>query len=870
MKKNSKHFRKCTALFLGAALLVTGCQKAAPSGGEAASGEQKTTESKSTQAAVDNAIAAGNEEELITALKAKYNAGVIDYSGETLHIDRNESVQIKIGYNPWYEAPKTIFDSFVVYQDAELKHPLDVAGYDWDADSGMLTIEPPVYGPAGYIYMDTEQTSSFQDTDDTSGWGSLPQLYLASYVDAETGKPLEGNPLVTVLKVNAEIEQTPQVTFSQDDSGSARFSWKAVPGADEYLLFRIKKQDGALDGYMNMIASTTDTQWTVEQTLDMDGSSAIVANDVFRQYLMMGEDLEELKEAGYTDTVEWFGVIAVNAEGSSHISNLFDGNELAHMLPFSIAHIANEEDMGYTAEGTANLPATMGITMCDGSISQRIIEYDKDSIVKTEDSFFYQIEGKAAGTPFSTSFLVTDQNWDTLNQELETIEVRQEKLKNKGGNVETSISIMNGEDSSKEPDNMEETSPKLETDDNTTEENMTETDEEVTTKADEDETESTEDETESTEDETESTEDDIETTETVTETTERETESEEPETTEKETKGNSGQTISGNSEYGNITANSALSEYLAIQMLNTKEEIDISAFKEAADTALVVDAFLEAQYQNPLILGIKEVGMDTANSILYVDYDYDTQTTKEKQEEIKEKVAEITNEIITDGMSDLDKELAINQYLCANGEYDDAALENATENNFQYVDDIYNDSFTAYGILVNGVGVCASYSAGFKLLADAAGLDSIVVTGYLEGNLPHAWNKVKLDNQWNVVDSTNNDNEVIQNALFNLSDSSSSSVLAEDERFALDSNLYDYEAPSDDNEFYRIMDNYFSMDDITSELAAKLQTDGSVMLRTDYTLDDESFHTIAQEAANTIQANISGFHWMGVIHLEQR
>lgn len=239
-----------------------------------------------------------------------------------------------------------------------------------------------------------------------------------------------------------------------------------------------------------------------------------------------------------------------------------------------------------------------------------------------------------------------------------------------------------------------------------------------------------------------------------------------------------------------------------------------------------------------------------------------------KRRELEEKITQITDEIITDGMSDLEKELAINQYLCDHAEYDNDALENAAENDFTYVDEKFNDSFTAYGVLINHVGVCASYSAAFKLLADAAELDSIVVTGYLDGNLPHAWNKVMLDGQWNIVDATNNDNEVIQNALFNLSDSAAYATLVEDDRFVLDTSLYDYEALSDDKEYYRITDNYFAMEEITGMLAEKLQSTGNAALRTDYDLDDETFNQVAQEAANLAQADISGFHWMGVIHLE--
>lgn len=452
----------------------------------------------------------------------------------------------------------------------------------------------------------------------------------------------------------------------------------------------------------------------------------------------------------------------------------------------------------------------MGVIMCDGSVAQKVIDYDIKNIEKNTENPYYTINGRACGTAFVSEFVVTEPDWNSIDQDLEAIVERQEKLKNKGGNMEADISIINEEDSDDKTGETEETKEEPDTQ-------------------------------------------------------EPEEAKEEPEEN-KEPEAN--ENYDGITE--NITANSALSEYLAIQMLNTNQAIDVSAFPESADTELVIDAFLEAQYQNPLILGIKEAGIDTAEGILYINYDYDSQTTEEKRKAIKEKVAQITSEIITDGMSELDKELAINQYLCDNAEYDNAALDNATENDFLYVDEVYNDSFTAYGVLVNGVGVCASYSAGFKLLADAAGLDSIVVTGYLEGSLPHAWNKVKVEDQWNIVDSTNNDNEIIKNALFNLSDDAAYTALVEDDRFALDSSRYDYEALSDDKEYYRIMDSYFGLEEVGNELAAKLKKEGSAVLRTDYSLDDETFSTIAQNAADASQSDISGFYWMGVIHLEQQ
>lgn len=737
MLKSTKYTSKGLAIAVAAALLLAGCGKSA----ETAAGNQ-------------------SGDDLALLLKTKYDAGTIDYSGDTIYIEREESIQIKLSYNPWDDVPMTLSDSFVIYQDVELKHPLDVATYDWDSESGMLTIEPPVYGPAEVVLMDIDHpVNSFLEANDETGWGNLPQLYLAAYVDAETGEPLTGNPLVTVLKIKQKLDQAPQVKFSQDKYGSARFSWKAVPGAEEYFLFRIKNYEGALDGYLNVMGATDGTEWTVEQGMSEDDTYAVVINDIFRNYQF--DDFQP-------DYVEYFGVMAVTEDGNSNISNLFNVNELGHMLPFAVA--ANEET-GVSCKGTMNLPATMGVTMCDDTISQRVLAYDENSIEKSGDG--YKINYKICGTPFNSTFLVAEQDWDTFDQELKTIQERQEKLMNKDGNVEADISFLDGEETEDASDTQ------------TTEEDLTQEDDISQEKAEE----------------------------------ELSVDEDMP---EEETGDDRQQTEAVDYVEGTITANSALSEYLAIHMLNSREAIDISAFPESADTALVVDAFLEAQYQNPLILGIKEVGMDTYNNVLYIRYD------------------------------------------------DDAALENAAENDFQYVDEIYNDSFTAYGVLMKDVGVCASYSAAFKLLADAAGLESVVVTGYLEGNLPHAWNKVMLDGQWNIVDATNNDNEVIQNALFNLSDTAAYSMLVEDDRFVLDSNLYDYEAPFDDKEYYHITDSYYAMDEVADVLADKLQSEGSVMLRTDYDLDDETFNVIAQDTADGARANIAGFHWMGVIYLEQR
>ena len=318
-----------------------------------------------------------------------------------------------------------------------------------------------------------------------------------------------------------------------------------------------------------------------------------------------------------------------------------------------------------------------------------------------------------------------------------------------------------------------------------------------------------------------------------------------------------------------VYGNSELSRYIGSQMLKTVSAIDVSSFPESADSDELLDAFYEAKNQNPLILGIRTLEYDSNSRILYVGYDYDPETTAQKQQEVKAKVDEVISSIITDGMSDLEKEMAINDYICDNAVYDDAACENAESYDFYNVDKEFYDSFTAYGILINGVGVCASYAADFKLLADAAGLESRIVTGMLEGSSPHAWNKVKIDGQWCIVDATNNDSDYLKNGLLNLSDDAAMGVLTQSDEFVLDGNVSDYAAVSDDKEYYHINGKFFSKDEIASKLADEIKENQASTLRTDYDLSESEFNSIAREAAKQAGTNITGGYWFGMIYLEK-
>lgn len=790
---------------------------------EAEEVQQEEAEEKDS---ADASQADAGKQKLADALKKKYSAAEkSEYNGEVIKVNRDESIQIELGYNPWGDdIALSPSESFVVYQDADLKYPVDIFTYDYDADTGMLTVGPPYYGIGE---MDSSEIDlghldgNYLVQDESDGWGTLGQYYLAAYVDANTGEELE-KPMVTVIKVQAELS-APQMTFDPTDDGYARFTWKEVEGADGYLLFRIDKDEEGLWEYTYVYADVTDTEWSSrEEDFESDYSDEVLAlNYRFQQFYFdedleayLNEEAEELLE--YVDleeeygqySSEYYGMIAYNSEGCSAMSNLISAADLAKMLPTEKANYANDEAF-FEISGTMDLPAVMSVTMCDGSTAQKVLDYDFDNIEKLEEDNCFIIHATGCQTPFTVELHAYDVDWDTFDEDIEAVKARQEELKNKGGNVAPSLTV----EESGETESKEET--------------KTEEKEDTEVKEDQDE---------------------------------------KKEESKVEEKNDDSQLI--DIEVA-VTANSAMSEYVAINMLETEEVIDLSEFPESADTEKIVDAFFEAQYQNPLILGVQGGSIDPDNRILYVEYDFGKEETQERQEAIKAKVEEIASEIFTDDMSDFEKESAINEWLCENAYYDNDALENAEKYSFTKVDEDFYDSFTAYGVLVDGVGVCASYSAGFKLLADAAGLESIVVTGYLDGSVPHAWNKVNVDGTWYIVDSTNNDNDTIDNALFNLSDRAAGSTLVENDNFVLNGTESEYAAREDELEYYHTTDRYFDTDVIADELAELLESEGSAVLRTDYDIDDETFYEIAQEVANQAQTNLSGFYWMGVINLTE-
>lgn len=245
-----------------------------------------------------------------------------------------------------------------------------------------------------------------------------------------------------------------------------------------------------------------------------------------------------------------------------------------------------------------------------------------------------------------------------------------------------------------------------------------------------------------------------------------------------------------------VTATNPLSEYIAAHLINHSEFIDLSEYVNArGDTSAekffsaddVKDALNEALYQNPLSLGISGYYFYDVENVLEISYHHTKEDAVLMQETIKEEAERVVAEVVRDGMTDLEKAQTLNNYLTSTAEYDYAALD-VVENllPLEELPEEYEYAWNAYGILIEKAGVCMSYAYAYKALCDEAGLECIVVTGIVtDSSTGHAWNKVRIDNNWRLIDVTWNDSYP-PNRYFDLSDSDLANNRIEDADYVFD------------------------------------------------------------------------------------
>ena len=245
-----------------------------------------------------------------------------------------------------------------------------------------------------------------------------------------------------------------------------------------------------------------------------------------------------------------------------------------------------------------------------------------------------------------------------------------------------------------------------------------------------------------------------------------------------------------NTEYP-IFADSAEEEYLARMMVNGEEIVSVAAFPRLQDTTYLIDAWTKVYFQNPYVISPEGIATNIETKEIKLSYQLSKEEMAKRQAEIQQECKNILSSTITDSMSDDEKIKAIWDKMEEDTVYDDDALTAAEESGFSVVDPSFADSFNAYGIICKKKGVCQSYAYAYKLLLSEAGINAKVLTGFLNGNLPHGWNIVQTDGGWYWFDLTNNAKTLgVPYMLYEASSEfANSQAYTADEAFDIDDNL---------------------------------------------------------------------------------
>ena len=637
----------------------------------------------------------------------------------------------------------------------------------------------------------TSEGSSIEDN-----WGSHSKFWLVRSVDLKTGEMLD-KPQITVFTTKEELN-TPTLEQSVGNTGLYTLSWSEVEGADYYEVY---EYNDTADGYSDIEVTTESTSCTYN-----DFKTAIDHEKHFKD-TYEGTEIDTEDDTIYSmnamlDNNGLYFVVARTNDGKkSGMSNICEVSKIGNQIPYRISEDFSREYNGTTA---TVLPAYAKVEMIDESNGDFLIEYHGAELNLLEDGRIF-ITCKFKNLPIYLPILTfTGMDYDTFKEETELITKREDELATKSVTDNKNITIpylpeqnipspSTEETTPPAPDNPEETPYVENTEEPKGEDNVTETADVKTSSIDLDE----------------------------------------------ELK---------NSVY----ANSALSEWIALNMLSYQEEIYLGDFPEYADSEKISAALLEAYNQNPLIGIMDQVNYDYATKTLQVSYELSEDDTKKMQQESISKAKEIVSSIITKDMDDYEKEAAINQYLCENGAYN--------EKIFDYINDDgtvaegatkeFANSFTPYGILVENLGVCESYAESFLLLAKEAGLEAIIVTGTLDG-VNHEWNRVKLEDSWYTLDVTNNDSETVPNGYFNLSDDLAANVLKENNYFLANPSP-DWLQASDNNYEYYTKNQWIANeeDGAVDILTKLLENQNQAAVRLDGQLDNSQAEQIAQNTCN--------------------
>ncbi len=194
--------------------------------------------------------------------------------------------------------------------------------------------------------------------------------------------------------------------------------------------------------------------------------------------------------------------------------------------------------------------------------------------------------------------------------------------------------------------------------------------------------------------------------------------------------------------------------------------------------AAMNDAIDQLHYRYPVVyMGYQSSGTswmsmddygvrDYTVEFLY-HYQLDGATLRQWRQETEQAVLNLTSSLVAQDMPDYQKVLVIHDWIVNHVRYNTADMQEA-------------GNHLAYGALVKGSCVCMGYAEAGVIMFQAAGIETVYIDGEATNSSGkpegHAWNAVKIDGEWYLVDMTwddpvmNDGSDVLQYDYFLLTD----------------------------------------------------------------------------------------------------
>lgn len=195
-----------------------------------------------------------------------------------------------------------------------------------------------------------------------------------------------------------------------------------------------------------------------------------------------------------------------------------------------------------------------------------------------------------------------------------------------------------------------------------------------------------------------------------------------------------------------VRSSSDLEDYLVDSLQQFQTAIDVSAYGiSRAEAGAVYFQVLNDHPELFYVEGSVKWSYNSAGKVTSyhnIVYRDTTANIKRQQKELEQAVEQALT-WVEPSMSDVEKALAVHDYLVLNCEYDEERRVNDTLPGY---------SHSAYGALVSRIAVCDGYSHAFSyLMEDYLGIPCELVTS---NSMNHAWNLISIGGNWYHVDAT--------------------------------------------------------------------------------------------------------------------